>query len=110
MAGNKRWTSEEDHILLKEISKNMDCLERAFKITSIETGRTIGACRYRWYGYLNCTNIPEQYGICFAVLSEKKAMLNRKTLPVNYAKDYKLMVNKKRRLRELMKRIKALFS
>lgn len=105
----KRWTDKEDSVLAKNVKENYENLVIAFKKTSLEIDRTIPACKQRWYGWF-CVNpkAQKQYNVCFVTMSNKKEMLNRKTLPINYSKDIKLC-NKKSKLRTLMNRILALF-
>lgn len=101
---NKRWTEQEDNLLAQNVIDNYDNLSIAFKKTAIELERSYNGCRLRWYEHTRKQNV------CFASISEKKAIKNRKTLPKNYAKDYVEMSNKRSKLKELVNKIKSLFS
>lgn len=99
----RRWTTEEDKILARNVVENYDNLTIAFKKTAIELERPFNGCRLRWYEQLRTQNL------CFASISERKAYKNRKTLPKNYAKDFVEMSKKKSKLRELISKLKSLF-
>lgn len=103
MANKPRWELKEDKILLRNIVDNYDNLSIAFKKTSIELDRSIPACRQRWYDHLRTNKM------CFASISEKKAMKNRKTLPKNYNEKFLEMSKKKSKLKELIGKIRKLF-
>lgn len=101
---NKRWSLKEDAILAKNVIDNYDNLEGiAFRKTAIEIERSPSACSQRWY------NVLRHQSLCFALLSEKKAMKNRKTLPKNYSKQFLEVSKKKSRLKDLISKIKLLF-
>lgn len=107
----RRWTEEEDAILAKNVRENYDNLVVAFKKTSYEINRTPQSCSYRWY---NCFNgnrrLMKKHNICFATLSDRKAMVNRKSLPLNYAKDYTIINNgHTNTFKMLMNKIRKLF-
>ena len=106
-----RWKPEEDAVLAKNVRENYDNLEIAFKKTSLEIERTVSACKQRWYGYF-CVNpkAQKEYNVCFITLSNRRAMINRKTLPNNYSETYKDIISKKsNKLKSIMRRIIELF-
>lgn len=101
---NKRWSLEEDAILTRNVIDNYDNLEGvAFPKTAIEIERSTSACSQRWY------NVLRHQSLCFALLSEKKAMKNRKTLPKNYSEQFLEVSKKKSKLKELISKVKLLF-
>ena len=103
MANKQRWELEEDKVLAKNVIDNYDNLSIAFRKTSIELERSYNGCRQRWYDHLRKQNV------CFASISEKKAIKNRKTLPKNYAKEYTQITKKRSVLKELISKIRKLF-
>lgn len=101
---NRRWTKQEDDILMKNVIENYDNLSQvAFPKTAIELERSINGCRQRWYLLAKTQNI------CFTSISEKKALKNRKSLPKNYAADYNQICKKKGKLKSIMSMIKQIF-
>lgn len=70
----KRWTKEEDNCLRNQVVLNINCLEDAFTKTARLTGRSIGACRCRWYYYVSIQ--PETK--CFALVSQNQQINNRR--------------------------------
>lgn len=74
----KRWTAEEDKILVQLIEKNPHNLSKAFLIASSKLERTKGACQFRWYQHLGNSKNNSFDGIAFTVMSKKKNMKNRK--------------------------------
>lgn len=105
-----RWTLEEDAVLAKNVKDNYDNLTIAFQRTAIELDRPVNGCRQRWYtAFSNPDKDKQEQNVCFAILSSKKAMLNRKTLPSNYAEKYNKISKKKSKLQLIMDRIIRLF-
>ena len=49
MATKRRWTNEEEQVLIDQVRQNPGNLQRAFRITSEITGRGIQAIGFRWY-------------------------------------------------------------
>lgn len=80
---NKRWTKEEESILLKEIEKNPNNLKDAFTKTSEKINRSYKAVEYRWYGVLS----KKTKTACFMVISPKTKVINKKTVRKKSKKD-----------------------
>ena len=50
MNQRRRWTNEEEQVLLSQVRQNPGNLSRAFRNTSNITGRSTHSCEQRWYG------------------------------------------------------------
>ena len=49
MTTRRRWTNEEEQVLIDQVRINSSNLARAFRNTSNITGRSPQSCRQRWY-------------------------------------------------------------
>jgi hypothetical protein len=50
MATKRKWTSEEEQVLIDQVRINPSNLSRAFRATSDVIGRSPHSCEQRWYG------------------------------------------------------------
>ena len=50
MSQRRRWTNEEEQVLIDQVRINPSNLSRAFRNTSNITGRSPHSCEQRWYG------------------------------------------------------------
>lgn len=64
----KKWTKNEEKILIKCIKDNPHNLSKAFIKASSRTGRSIVSCKQRWYNCLNNPNHPNYVGSCFLMI------------------------------------------
>lgn len=71
----KRWTAEEDRVLIDQVKRHANNLEDGFREAARLLNRTKNACRYRWY-YSTVHN-PET-NICFATIGYRTKNVNRK--------------------------------
>lgn len=96
MSKKKKWTSEEDQILVQAIKANPHNLAKVFRDLSTQLERTETALEMRWYYHLKRTSN------CFITISNAKTLKNGKTIPSN-CKDNSEKTNK-----TLWQKIKAL--
>lgn len=75
---SKRWTSEEDNILLAAVKGYPQNLKKAFEIVGERIGRSKTACSARWYCTLSKTYKDNPKNVCFAIFSSNKYGINRK--------------------------------
>lgn len=68
-----RWSVEEDNCLRKQIELNINCLEDGFVKAARLTGRSVTACRSRWYGHTSLQ--PPYY---FSLVSKGQQIINRR--------------------------------
>lgn len=98
MATKRRWTTEEDKILVQAIKANPHNLSQAFRLTAAKLGRTECAVAFRWYEHVRHTNI------CFVTFSEKKECRNLK----NYTPEQGHINKPNNIVKGLWKKIKGL--
>lgn len=49
MSTFRRWTEDEEKVVISKIEENPNNLQRAFREASLEIGRTPATIGYRWY-------------------------------------------------------------
>ena len=49
MSQRRRWTNEEEQVLISQVRQNPGNLARAFRATSDIIGRSSHSCEQRWY-------------------------------------------------------------
>lgn len=74
---NKRWSKEEEQVLLNCVKENPNNLQKAFKLAAIELKRSISSCSNRWYQTLNKTEV------CFVTIGTKTKNKNKKIVTDN---------------------------
>lgn len=85
----KKFTPEEDRIILEEIRKNPGNLSQSFENASKKIDHTkVSICR-RYYRYLLPKNntFPKK-ATQFVLISDKKAIYNRKNTSPKWKKNY----------------------
>lgn len=87
----KKWTKEEDLVILSNVKENPENLLKAFAIAAKKLNRSENSIRLRWYKYLR-----DSYNPVFMVYSNKKAIINGKNLKekahVNFFKKLKFRI------------------
>ena len=71
---NRKWTEEEDAILLQQVKRCPQNLSRCFLTVSERIGRSKTAVANRWY----CTVSKKPDTVCFFTASPKHVSRNRK--------------------------------
>ena len=83
---NKRWTPEEENILLGYIKSNIHNIHKGIVEAAKELNRTEVACRLHWYGVLSKKDATK-YGVTYITLSNEAYIKNKKVsskpLPIN---------------------------
>lgn len=72
MTTRKRWTKEEEEILVQAVKANPHNLAEAFRKVAKEIGRTTQTVHHRWYAKMRHTSK------CFITISSEKQMINGK--------------------------------
>lgn len=70
----KRWSDEEDRVLINQVGRSPQNLQKAFEATAEILGRTVGACEIRWYKFLK----KREDSIAFTLIGANKASKNSK--------------------------------
>lgn len=73
MSTRKKWSREEDRVLLNQVSRSPQCLYRAFENAARILERTPNSCRLRWYGH-----VSKHENVAFALIGSKIATINSK--------------------------------
>lgn len=79
MITKKRWTDEENNILVQAITANPHNIKEAcrYAATKLE-GRTSNACYRHWYQVIAPANNPTKLGVSFLAVGPKTIYKNRK--------------------------------
>lgn len=86
MKTRKRWTDEEDKVLVQLIEEYPQNLSNCFIMASERLERTKEACEFRWYGILSNPTHPKYIGTAFMAISKKRRSTNRKNHMTNISK------------------------
>lgn len=78
MANNKRWTKEEEEILVQAIAANPHNLSEALRTASNTINRSFSACQFHWYVVLSPKDKPSKMGISFVSVGPNTVYKNRK--------------------------------
>ena len=83
----RKWTTEEDEILVQIVKDNFDNLVKGFNEASIKLNRTVYAVQTRWYQTLSNPESKHYVGsTCFIGFGEKKRYANRKVYVQGHSK------------------------
>ena len=78
MANNKKWTKEEEEILVQAIQANPHNISEALRTASATINRSFEACQFHWYGVLSTKDKPNKIGISFVSVGPNTIYKNRK--------------------------------
>lgn len=78
MANNKKWTKEEEEILVQAIQANPHNISEALRTASATINRSFLACQFHWYAVLSPKNKPNKIGISFVSVGPNTIYKNRK--------------------------------
>lgn len=78
MITRKRWTDEENNILVQAIKANPHNIQEACKHAATKLGRTPRACVLHWYEVIAPANNPTKLGVSFLAVGPKTIYKNRK--------------------------------
>lgn len=78
MANNKKWTKEEEEILVQAIQANPHNISEALRTASATINRSFLACQFHWYAVLSPKNNPNKMGISFVSIGPNTVYKNRK--------------------------------
>lgn len=77
---NRKWTTEEERVLVDQVQRNANNLKEAFRKTARFIDRTEGACQYHWYAVMLKR---EETSLCFVTIGHKTKNINRKNVASN---------------------------
>ena len=74
MTTKRRWTNDEEQVIIAKVRRHSNNLQRAFKEAAEEIDRTEGAVEFRWYSKLRSTEVV------FMTVSAKRKTVNTKNI------------------------------
>lgn len=75
MTEKRRWTIEEERVLIDQITRRANNVREAFRRTSELIDRTEAACMYHWYMVVSKR---KNTSVCFVTIGHKTRNINRK--------------------------------
>lgn len=85
----KRWTDDEEKVVIQEVIKSPNNLEEAFRKAAEKLGRTSGAIHVRWHH----GGLRERSGVCFVTYGRKTVNSNRKVVRANSTDNTRRVTN-----------------
>lgn len=84
MVTRKRWTIEEEEILVQAITANPHNIKQACEEASNKlTNRTKNSCVNHWYQVMAPLNKPAKLGVSFVTVGSKTICNNRKNTSIS---------------------------
>lgn len=80
MTKKRKWTTEEERVLVDQITRSANNIKEAFRRTSRLIDRTEAACMYHWYAVVSKREDPSA---CFVTIGYKAENVNRKNVASN---------------------------
>lgn len=100
MSTKKRWTKEEEEILVQAVKANPHNLAKTFREVAEQLGRTEGSVEFRWYDKL------KKASLCFVTISSNNQLRNGK----NYDSELGHTNTPTKTSKTLWEKIKTLFN
>ena len=80
----KRWTSDEEQVIISHVKANPNNLRKAFREASFEIGRSADCIKQHWYTKKRTRPaLKDRCGSCFLTYGGKSLNINRKNVSVN---------------------------
>lgn len=80
MTKKRKWTTEEEQVLVDQITRSANNIKEALVKTSKLIDRTEAACMYHWYMVISKR---KDSSVCFATIGYKTRNINRKVVRAN---------------------------
>lgn len=100
MSTKRKWTKEEEEILVQAVKANPHNLSKVFREVAEQLGRTEGSVGIRWYGKL------KKDSLCFVTISSNNQLKNGK----NYDAELGHTNTPTKTSKTLWEKIKTLFN
>lgn len=78
MANNKKWSNDEEEVVISCVKESPENLKEAFTKASTMINRTPSAITTRWYDTIS--NNADKHSTCFMCISKRKYARNRKNV------------------------------
>ena len=83
MTTKRRFTKEEDSLILSTVAKNPHNLSECFREVAIKINRSPKSIENRWYHYLSRKDSNDKTNTVFITVGKKSVNYNRKTVMEN---------------------------
>lgn len=83
MTTRKRWTEEEDRILVQAIEANPHNKAKVFREIAARVNHSENSCKIRWYNALSNPESKHYIGCAFSMISRKSKLDNRTINNIN---------------------------
>lgn len=102
MNSYKRWTEEEEKVILSQIQENPGNLTEAFRKAGETLGRTFTAVHYHWYRVMAPKNLNNRANTVFMTYSAGKVNCNRKITRPETQRPWSTRRSKWRRILDIL--------
>lgn len=84
MSTSRRWTSDEEQVIISKVKANPNNIQKAFREASLEINRSVGTIQQKWYVKgKHQSALKDRCGHCFLTYGGKSLNINRKNVFVN---------------------------
>lgn len=102
MNTRRRFTEEEDRLILSSIGEGPSNLARVFRAIATEIGRDPKSIANRWYRYLSKKDTNHKTNAAFMTYSSNKVNTNRKVARENTQQPIEVRRSKWRRILDII--------
>lgn len=84
MSTRRKWTNDEEQVVISHVKANPNNLRKAFREASLELNRSVGSIDLHWYTKSkHSAALKDRCGHCFLTYGGKSLNINRKNVSVN---------------------------
>lgn len=84
MSTRRRWTDDEEQVVISKVKANPNNLLKAFREASLEINRSAYSIKIRWYIKRGKkAALKDRCGSCFMTYGGKSLNINRKNVHIN---------------------------
>lgn len=84
MSTKRRWTDDEEQVVISHVKANPNNLQRAFREASLELNRSVKSINIHWYKKnKHSSALKDRCGKCFMTYGYKSININRKNVSIN---------------------------
>lgn len=84
MRARRKWTDDEEQVVISKVKANPNNLQKAFREASFEINRSVDCITQHWYTK-QCTRpaLKDRCGNCFLTYGGRSLNINRKNVHIN---------------------------
>lgn len=102
MSTRRRFTEEEDRVILSRIGENPSNIAQCLRELSIELDRSYSSLQIRWYKHLAKKDMNDKTNTRFMTYGRKSVNLNRKIVRENTQQPTEIRRSKWRRILDII--------